>query len=338
MIETSTQAEQDIANKQCVMLYEAEITAFVARKEVYQCNKGKAHAFLWGQCSKTLQSKLQALTDYESRVKGNPFELLKSIQTLSMQHQEKKCAPVVVLESIKNFFNLKQKDEESLVDCTWQFKSARDVMEAQLGNKLLVLKLGKQEPEWDDNDQDKRGKANLKACNKLITTAYLYNSDRTKCGSIIARLNSQFSLGNNQFPTTLQDATAVLTAHCFDATYKGALKKREDAKLKASGGAGKEEEDDSQPPVVPEMSFTQLEGKCHCCGKGGHKSTNCRNRDKISREEWAINKLKQKGLLCERRFRADRCHALDTGCSGSRHSLLSLKSPLNTPRVSTPIK
>ena len=52
------EADQDIANKQFVMLYEAEITAFVARKEVYQCNKGKAHAFLWGQCSRTLQSKL----------------------------------------------------------------------------------------------------------------------------------------------------------------------------------------------------------------------------------------------------------------------------------------
>ena len=50
------------------------------------------------QCSKTLQSKLQALTDYESQVKGNPFELLKSIQTLSTQYQEKKYAPVMVLE------------------------------------------------------------------------------------------------------------------------------------------------------------------------------------------------------------------------------------------------
>ena len=39
------------------------------------------------------------------------------------------------------------------------------------------------------------------------------------------------------------------------------------------------------------MSFAQLEGKCYCCGKAGHRSTACRHKDR-PREEWAINKAK----------------------------------------------
>jgi hypothetical protein len=39
------------------------------------------------------------------------------------------------------------------------------------------------------------------------------------------------------------------------------------------------------------MSFAQLEGRCYCCGKPGHRSPDCREKDKIPREEWAINKV-----------------------------------------------
>ena len=40
------------------------------------------------------------------------------------------------------------------------------------------------------------------------------------------------------------------------------------------------------------MLFAMLEGKCYCCGKTGHKSPTCRLKDKIAKEDWAINKAK----------------------------------------------
>ena len=48
--------------------------------------------------------------------------------------------------------------------------------------------------------------------------------------------------------------------------------------------------------VIPTLSFTQLEGKCYCCGKPGHKSPQCRLKEKIAREKWAINQIEQQHL------------------------------------------
>jgi hypothetical protein len=52
----------------------------------------------------------------------------------------------------------------------------------------------------------------------------------------------------------------------------------------------KEDKDDEE--ATP-LSFAQMEGKCYCCGKPGHKSPDCRSKEKSSREEWAINKSQQ---------------------------------------------
>ena len=36
--------------------------------------------------------------------------------------------------------------------------------------------------------------------------------------------------------------------------------------------------------VIPTLSFAQLEGKCYCCGKSGHKTPQFRLKEKNSRE------------------------------------------------------
>ena len=40
------------------------------------------------------------------------------------------------------------------------------------------------------------------------------------------------------------------------------------------------------------LSFAQLEGKWYCCGRAGHKSPSCRDKNK-PKEDWAINKVQQ---------------------------------------------
>ena len=102
--------EQRIYDKECrevEMMYEAEIKSFVDRKQTYMNNLGKAYAFILGQCNKALQNKLYARTDYESKIKGNPIKLLMAIEENSMSYVENQYETSTVLDSMKNFVNLK---------------------------------------------------------------------------------------------------------------------------------------------------------------------------------------------------------------------------------------
>ena len=68
--------------------------------------KGKAFALIYGQCNKALQHKLQLRVDYEDKIKGDPIKLLY------------KYPYSTAVDAIKNYFNLKQTDNELLVDYT----------------------------------------------------------------------------------------------------------------------------------------------------------------------------------------------------------------------------
>ena len=69
---------------------------------------------------------------------------------------------------------------------------------------------------YDENDTDKTSKMIAKASEGLFTFMYLENSDQDKYGSIISNLNSQKSLGNDQYPRTIVETNNVLSNHKFD--------------------------------------------------------------------------------------------------------------------------
>ena len=82
-------------------------------------------------------------------------------------------------------------------------------------------------------------------------------------------LNTQQSLGNDQYPKSITESNNVLSNHRFDVTNKANYKKPGDNnKEREHKDAGKEDEDVN-------LSFAQLEGKCYCCGRAGHKSPLC---------------------------------------------------------------
>ena len=121
----ATEAEMKaMENKSYEILYKAEIEAMVDRKQEYESNIGRAYALLFGQCNKAMQHKIQARMDYESTIKGNPIQLLKAIEEHSISYQENKYEMHIILDAMRNFINLKQADDESLINYTARFKSA----------------------------------------------------------------------------------------------------------------------------------------------------------------------------------------------------------------------
>jgi hypothetical protein len=70
--------------------------------------------------------------------------------------------------------------------------------------------------EYDPLDPDKTEECIMKASEQLFAFLYLGNLDQTKYGSLLKGLNSQKSLGHDQYPKLLSESNNVLSNHRFD--------------------------------------------------------------------------------------------------------------------------
>lgn len=288
------EAKRESENKQYEIEFKAEFDAFMKRKQSLETNKTKAYAFLWEQCSKAMQNKIEARSNYDKvdtdniMIKGHPIHLLKAIKEHALSYQEHRYEMSILLDSLRGVLNLKQKDGESLQDYTKRFKTARDVLVSHIGGPIVFTKYVSNMPGYDKNDSEKSSSCVKKAWDQFLAFTYLDNSDKAKYGTLLTGLQTQQSLKNNQYPKSITEANNVLSNHRFDiASNMG--KGKSDRSQKEN-----EKELSTQKEEAPEMSFAMLEGKCYCCGKPNHKSPECRMKDKIPKEEWAINKAKSK--------------------------------------------
>ena len=104
-------------------------------------------------------------------------------------------------------------------------------MESQIGGELELPKLAKLDPKWmeiwDPADLTIHNPKECKtrAYQKFTTFLYLENTDRTKYGTLLSGLATRYSLGTNQYPQTVEEATNVLSNHKFDQAYNDNKKK-----------------------------------------------------------------------------------------------------------------
>jgi hypothetical protein len=90
-LRTSISADADTKeaeNKQNEIKFKVEFDAFMKQKQNYETNTTKAYAFLWEQCAKAMQSKIESGSKFESDIKGNPIKLLKIIKQHALNYHE----------------------------------------------------------------------------------------------------------------------------------------------------------------------------------------------------------------------------------------------------------
>jgi len=265
-------------------IFKAELQLYLKRKMTYEANKEKAYSLLWSQCSKQLQHKIQNRQDYLS-IKNNPIELLKTIEIHSLTYEENRYDVRIIDDALKNLINIKQKDDESLIDYTARFESVRDIAVAHLGGPIVLLKI----IENDTSSTTKQEKTTT-AWERYMAYLYMDRADQTKFGSLLSNLKSQYSLGHNQYPKTLAEARSILDQHRWDDGWNKRKNNKDTSRLK-----DKDNETDNKAnknETISELTFAQTEGVCYCCGKKGHLSSVCRQKDK-PKTEWHINKTKE---------------------------------------------
>ena len=154
---------------------------------------------------------------------------------------------------------------------------------------MVLPKLIREHPQFDESQSEEANTRILEECyQQFLAFIFLEQSDQAKYGTLLTGLNTQHSLQNDQYPKTMSQATNVLSNHKHDNASSRRERQRKSNDNKSDSGGDKDDEKDEAMP----LSFAQIEGKCYCCGKPGHKSPECRHKDK-PKPEWWINKRQQ---------------------------------------------
>lgn len=163
----------------------------------------------------------------------------------------------ILTDTLRSSINLRQRENENLQEYTRKFKTSREVLETHLGSPLILTKYVEGMDGYDVKDIDKRNDLQKKAAEQLMAYLYLDNTDKKKYGTIMTNLQSQKSLGNEQYPKTITEANNVLSNHKFD-NFSRTTSNRENPR---QNNDKNEKETDSKDEESPTLLFAQMEGK-----------------------------------------------------------------------------
>ena len=84
------------------MEYKAELDEALKRKRMYKDNLFKAYALIWERCTKAMQNKLLAWSDYEDEIYNNLIKVLKAIKEHGLNYQETCDEKSIILDAFEH--------------------------------------------------------------------------------------------------------------------------------------------------------------------------------------------------------------------------------------------
>ena len=114
--------EREFKQQSNDMEYKLNFSKWRDRSLLYPDNLKKAYAVIMGYCSLSIRERIESDPDFETVIRDDPVELLGKIK-LAMQSPMRARYPYsTATETLKRMMELKQEDNETLVDYTKRFK------------------------------------------------------------------------------------------------------------------------------------------------------------------------------------------------------------------------
>jgi hypothetical protein len=135
----------------------------------------------------------------------------------------------------------------------------------------------------DETDTDKQDEMQKGLYAQWTAYMLMKNSGQGKYGLLMTSLTTQFSMGTNQYPKDVMAAVDILTNHRFDKKEP----KNNNQRNRNWNGT------DTVSTITTQSSFNQealKKATCYCSNKKGHYSNRCPEKDKRSKDEWAVKK------------------------------------------------
>jgi len=320
-------AEEDTsanANEQTGMdiVYQAELERYLDCKQMLEENLTKSYALIFSNyCNLTMQNRIEEHPDYEETIQDDPIQLLTKIKVLMHDPIRAKYPFASLTEAMNRMQNIKQIENKGLLTYVKRFKQSRDIMKSHMGTDILDKFVENTREYQEQTEAAKKQELKDGPFDKWMAYLLIQNSDQSKYGTLLNGLVSQFSMDNNQCPKNIMSATDILSNHKHDPRKDKGNGKRNKYNNK------KEDNDKTAPSTITtiETSFVQnsKDQTCYCCGKQGHISPECPDKNTIKKKEWFIHKAQ---LHVQAAQQAEREDVLTIGNASATND--------QTPRVS----
>jgi antitoxin (DNA-binding transcriptional repressor) of toxin-antitoxin stability system len=271
------------------IMSQAELERYLERKDTLEQNLTKAYALIFSTyCNKTMHNRVEEHPEFETTICNDPIELLNKIKVLIHDPIRAKYPFASLTEAISRMLNLKQSENKGLLDYVKRFKESRDIMKSHVGTDILDKFVENRLEYRDESSTTLKQTMKDGAFDRWMAYLLIRNSNQAKYGSSSNRLVSQFSMQNKQYPKTCTTATDILSNHRFD-------NRGNSTKKKWNNRPKKDEDESSLVKTTNETNATSFAqgGKdktCYCCGKTGHLSPECPDKNIIKKENWHMNK------------------------------------------------
>jgi hypothetical protein len=184
------------------------------RRGIYEDNKMKLYSLIWGQSTKSTQSKLETHEEFqECRTAYDSIKLIKILREFVFKSDDKQYKYKAEDQAKRNYYNLRQTPEMS---CQEYFERVRNVVDAikSLGGSLaddmhLKDELLAREPRTGYTTKQLAG-AHAKLQDKTVAYGILVRADRSRYGKLIEEIENDFIKGNNDYPKTPTEACNLL--------------------------------------------------------------------------------------------------------------------------------
>ena len=196
-------------------IFSEQVKEYVKQTSRLQENIKRLWALVWGQCSDTMRTRLQALDSYEEMHSASDgLQLLIAIKDLMFNVQEQKYVPLSIHLAKRHFFLLSL-GRNTVGEYYDQFKNQTDVLEhigAGIGNDEAIRKqvLHSQGIDIDEATEAQEEAAETEGTQWYLALAFLMGSDRSRFGRLLEKLKNDFTAGNDNYPKTLTDAYNML--------------------------------------------------------------------------------------------------------------------------------
>ena len=267
----STAEEKELDNRMLEMIFKINYERHMINQQALEENWVKTYALIWDKyCSREVQVALKEMPDFDTSVLNEPIVLLQRVENIMHTPMKAKYPPLTLVEVLISFLQIKQGDNESLLDYLSRFKSERNVMLGLVGKNIIDGYTERMSAYLDLAATDTAGQSRLKGeeLNKFMAILFLRNAEEDRFGEMMIEYRKSFANKDNKYPKSVPDMIDVMRQQ-----PEKKRKQKYPPTKKVESPTKKEEE--SASSFAQDKKGEQKKRTCYCCGEPGCIPSTC---------------------------------------------------------------